>query len=129
MSYICKLGRAGQGATLTEFKEQAVARAVLQCSEMTVLNGHGSGIELILPITYSNYSLQSTWPVASKRTRSAQLGMQSFLFYWQLSAQLSCAPNEILSKLILRIILSILINLEMHLAEVSLFQGNRNHFV
>ena len=85
MSYIGKLGRADQGATLTEGKEQAGMRAVLQCSEMTVLNGHGSGIELILPITCSNYSLQSTWPVASKCTRSTQLGMQSFLFYWQLT--------------------------------------------
>lgn len=51
MSYICKLSRADQGATLMEGKEQAVAGAVLQCSEMTVLNGHGTGIELILPIT------------------------------------------------------------------------------
>lgn len=51
MSYICKLGRADQGATLIEGKEQPVARAVLQCSEITVLSGHGTGIELILPIT------------------------------------------------------------------------------
>lgn len=123
MSYIYKLGRADQGATLTEWKEQA--RAVLQCSGMTVLNGCGSGAELILPLTYSNYSLQSLWPIASNCT---QLGMQSFLCYWQLSAQLSCASNEILSDLILPSILSITVNLEMHLADVSLFQGNRSHF-
>lgn len=59
MSYIHELGRAEQGATLTEGKAQAVARAVLQCSGMTVLNGHGSGVELVLPITYCNSSLQS----------------------------------------------------------------------
>ena len=33
------------------------------------------GVVLILPITYSNYSLQSVWPVASKRNRSTLLGM------------------------------------------------------
>lgn len=44
--------------------------------------------------------------------------MWSFLFHWQLSSQLSCASYEILSELILRIILSILVNLEVHLAEV-----------
>lgn len=70
MSYICKLGRADQGPTLTEGKEQAVVRAVLQCSEVTVLNGHGSGTELILLITCSNYNLQPSWPVASKCTRT-----------------------------------------------------------
>lgn len=38
---------------------------------MTVLNGHGDGIELILPITCS---LQLMWPVASKGTsRDAEL--------------------------------------------------------
>lgn len=51
MSYICKLGRAEQGATLIEGKEQSVARAGLRCWEMPVLNGHGTGIESILPIS------------------------------------------------------------------------------
>jgi len=45
MSYICKLGRADQGATLTEWKEQAVVRAVLHCSEMTVRSDYGSGVD------------------------------------------------------------------------------------
>lgn len=95
---------------------------------MTVLNGCGSGVELILPLTYSNYSPQSLWPIASNCTGRTQLGTQSVPCYWQFSAQLSCASNEILSELILPRILSITVNLEMHLADVSLFQGKRSHF-
>lgn len=120
--------QAGQGrpGNSSHWREGAGCGEKLQCSEMTVLNGHGDGIELILPITSSNCSLQLIWPIASKCTRSTQVGMQSSLFYWQLTS--SCTSNEILSKLIMRIILSILVNMEMHLAEVSLLWGNRSHF-
>lgn len=118
--------RAGPTKEQLSWREGAGCGEKLQCSEMTVPNGHGDVIELILLITCSNCSLQLTCPVTSKCTRCTQAGMQNPLFYWQLTS--SCTSNEILSKLIMRIILSILVNMEMYLAEVSLWWGNRSHF-
>lgn len=94
MSYVCKLGRAKQGAILTEEKAQAVVRAGLQCSQMTLLDGHESGIELVLPITHYNSSLQ--WPAASQHSRStarhAELPFLSAAYF-----QLSLAGHQMKS--------------------------------